>query len=95
VKKLFGERAYQIPISSIRGVTGHPLAAAGIFQVIACALMIKHQSIVPTANLKNPDCGCDLDHVPLNARNTKITVAMANGHGMGGENSTLIMKSLL
>lgn len=94
VKKLFGERAYQIPVSSIRGVTGHPLAAAGLFQVISCALMIKHQKIVPTANLRNPDSECDLDHVPLEARSAKINVAMANGHGMGGENSTLIMKSL-
>lgn len=92
IKKLFGECAYQIPVSSIRGVTGHPLAAAGMFQVIACALMIKHQRIIPTANLRNPDPNCDLDHVPLDARNAKMTFAMANGHGMGGENSTIIMK---
>lgn len=94
VKKLFGKRSYQIPISSIRGVTGHPLAAAGVFQVISCALMMKNQMIVPTANLRNSDSECDLDHVALSARSTRVTVAMANGHGMGGENSTLIMKSL-
>jgi 3-oxoacyl-[acyl-carrier-protein] synthase II len=94
IKKLFGARAYQIPISSIRGVTGHPLAAAGMFQVITCALMMKHQQIVPTANLRHPDPECDLDYVPLEPRKAKVTVAMANGHGMGGENSTLIMKSL-
>ena len=94
VKKLFGNRAYQIPISSVRGVTGHPLAAAGMFQIIACALMMKNQTIIPTANLQNPDPACDLDHVPLESRRGKIIFAMANGHGMGGENSTLIMKSV-
>ena len=95
IKKLFGDRAYQIPLSSVRGVTGHPLAAAGMFQVIACALMMKHQTIIPTANLQNPDPECDLDYVPLEARSAKITIALANGHGMGGENSTVIMKRIL
>ncbi len=94
IKKLFGPQAYQMPISSIRGVTGHPLAAAGMFQTIACALMMKHQKIIPTANLRVPDPNCDLDHVPLHPRATKVNIAMANGHGMGGENSTLIMKNI-
>jgi 3-oxoacyl-[acyl-carrier-protein] synthase II len=94
IKKLFGKKSYQIPISSVRGVTGHPLAAAGMFQVIACALMMKHQKIVPTANLHTPDPGCDLDFVPLTSRDAKMSIAMANGHGMGGENSSLVMKSV-
>jgi len=94
IKQLFGDRAYRIPVSSIRGVTGHPLAAAGMFQVIACALMMKHQMLCPTANLRYPDPDCDLDHVPLIARKAGIDIAMANGHGMGGENSTLIMKNI-
>ncbi|MBC8206892.1 MAG: beta-ketoacyl-[acyl-carrier-protein] synthase family protein [Kiritimatiellales bacterium] len=94
IKKLFGKRAFQMPVSSIRGVTGHPLAAAGIFQVIACALMMKHKKIVPTANLHDPDPRCDLDHVPLKVRDAKISIAVANGHGMGGENSTLVMRSV-
>jgi 3-oxoacyl-(acyl-carrier-protein) synthase len=65
-----------------------------MFQIIACALMMKNQTIIPTANLQNPDPACDLDHVPLESRRGKIIFAMANGHGMGGENSTLIMKSV-
>ncbi|QHI69653.1 beta-ketoacyl-[acyl-carrier-protein] synthase family protein [Tichowtungia aerotolerans] len=94
IKKLFGEYAYQLPVSSIRGVTGHPLAAAGMFQVIACALMMKHQKVIPTANLHFSDPECDLDHVPLFARNISISTAIANGHGMGGENSSIVMKSV-
>ncbi|MFA6174206.1 MAG: beta-ketoacyl-[acyl-carrier-protein] synthase family protein, partial [Kiritimatiellales bacterium] len=94
IKKLFGTHAYKIPISSIRGVTGHPLAAAGMFQITACALAMIHQTIPPTANLHNPDAECDLDYVPLNPRKSKVEYALANGHGMGGENSTLIMKNV-
>lgn len=94
IKRLFGDRAYRIPMSSIRGVTGHPLAAAGMFQVITCALIMKYQTLCPTANLHYPDPQCDLDHVALNPRKAKVNVALANGHGMGGENSTLIMKNM-
>lgn len=94
IKQLFGTNAYRIPVSSIRGVTGHPLAAAGMFQVITCALMMKSGLVCPTANLNNPDPVCDLDHVPLTPRRADIKIALANGHGMGGENSTLIMRSL-
>jgi 3-oxoacyl-[acyl-carrier-protein] synthase II len=94
IKKLFGPRAYQIPISSVRGVTGHPLAPAGMFQMIACALAMKHQLIPPTANLTHPDPKCDLDYVPLEPRKARIGVALANGHGMGAENSTVVMRSM-
>ena len=92
VKKRFKELAYKIPMSSIRGVMGHPLAPAGIFQIVACAQMIRYQRIVPTANLENPDPQCDLDFVPLQSRESNIRMAMANGHGMGGENTSLLIK---
>ena len=94
IKKLFGQRAYQIPISSIRGVDGHSLAPSSIAQVIACVLAMKTDMIPPTANLTCPDVNCDLDYVPLKARNAKVNVAMANAHGIGGENSTLVMKKV-
>jgi 3-oxoacyl-[acyl-carrier-protein] synthase II len=94
IKTTFGKRAYQIPISSIRGVMGHSLAPSSVAQVIACALTMKHQIISPTANLTNPDPECDLDYVPLKPRNAKVNIAMANSHGIGGENSTLIMKNV-
>jgi 3-oxoacyl-[acyl-carrier-protein] synthase II len=92
IKKVFKSAAYQIPISSIKGVTGNPLAAAGIFQVITCILSMTRGMIPPTANLTNPDPQCDLDYVPLKPRSIKVTYALANMHGMGGENSTLIVK---
>jgi 3-oxoacyl-(acyl-carrier-protein) synthase len=65
-----------------------------MFQMIACALAMKYQTIPPTANLTNPDPSCDLDYVPLYARRAKVDVALANGHGMGAENSTVIMKNM-
>lgn len=92
IKKLFGERAYQIPISSIKGVLGNSLAPGGIFQVITCALSMMHQIIPPTANLTHPDPECDLDYVPLKPRKANVNIALANGHGISRENSTLIMK---
>lgn len=92
IKKLLGAHAYQIPISSIKGVTGNPLAATGLFQVIACALAVRDNIIPPTANLERCADGCDLDFVPQKARYGSVDVMMANMHGMGGENSSLIMK---
>jgi len=94
IKQLLGEQAYRIPVSSIKGVTGNPLAAAGVFQVIACALAMKNGVVPPTANLQNPAPGCDLDYVALHPRRYKINTAMANMHGMGGENSALIMRRI-
>lgn len=92
IKKLFGKRAYQIPISSIKGVFGNSLAPGGIWQVITCALSMMHQLIPPTANLTNPDSECDLDYVPLEPRKAEISIALANGHGISKENSTLLVK---
>lgn len=94
IKKCFGQRAYQIPVSSIRGVVGHSLSAAGMFQLITCALAMKHQLISPTANLCYPDPECDLDYVPLIPRKAKISTALVNSHGIGGENCTVIVKSV-
>lgn len=92
IKKVFGEHAYRIPVSSIRGVMGHALASAALMQLVACALAMKHQLIPPTANLTDPDPECDLDHVPLIPRRAKVNVAIVNSHGMVAENSTLVVK---
>jgi 3-oxoacyl-[acyl-carrier-protein] synthase II len=94
IKKIFGDCAYRIPISSIKSIVGNPLAAAGIFQVIACSLAMMHNKIPPTANLTNPAKGCDLDYVPRIPRSATINYAIANMHGMGAENSTLVMKKV-
>lgn len=93
LKRCLGPRAYRVPVSSIRGVLGHALSAGAMAQVIACALMIRHQTVAPTANLEYPDPACDLDHVPLRARPARIGVALANAHGIGGENASLLVGS--
>ena len=94
VKRVFGDFAYRIPASSIKGVTGNPLAAAGAFQLIACALAMRHSLIPPTANLEKPDPDCDLDYVPLKARHAHILNALINSHGIGGSNSSMIVQRL-
>jgi 3-oxoacyl-[acyl-carrier-protein] synthase II len=92
IKKVFGDHAYRIPVSSIRGVTGHALAAAGFMQLVACALSMKYNLIPPTANLTDAAPECDLDHVPLKPRQGRIDIAMVNSNGLIAENSTLVVK---
>ena len=94
IKELFGQRAYHVPVSSIKGVTGNPLAAAGAFQVIACSLAMRDHAIPPTANLDKPDPACDLDYVPLHFRKAVLNTILINSHGLGGGNSSLIVERL-
>ena len=91
IKKVFGQRAYGMPVSSIKGVTGNPLAAGGPFQVAACALTVRDQLIPPTANYEVKDPKCDLDFVPGRARRSKVGCALVNVRGIGGSASTLIV----
>lgn len=92
IKKVFGEHAKKLAISSTKSVTGHLLGAAGGAETIACALAIKHGIAPPTINLENPDPECDLDYVPNKPRNMKINVAVSNSLGFGGHNATLAFK---
>ena len=92
VKRVFGERAYRIPMSSIKGVTGNALSAAGPHQIITCALCFKHEIIPPTANYEVADPRCDLDYVPGRARSRKINTALINVRGLGGGNSSMIVE---
>lgn len=91
IKKVFQRRAYEVPVSSIKGVTGNPLAAGGPFQVASCALVIRDQIIVPTANYETPDPGCDLDFVPNQARKANVNCALVNVRGLGGNASSLVV----
>ena len=91
IKKVFGQHAYRIPVSSIRGVMGHALASSSILQMVTCALSMKYQLIPPTANLTHPDPACDLDYVPLKPRKAKVDIAIANSRGMAKENSTMVV----
>jgi 3-oxoacyl-[acyl-carrier-protein] synthase II len=92
IKKVFGSYAYKIPVSSIKGVTGNPLAAAGPLQVIACSMATRHGMIPPTANLEKPDPRCDLDYVPGTPRHIRPSCILINAHGLGGGNSCLVVE---
>ena len=94
IKDVLREHAYRVPVSSIKGVTGNPLAAAGPLQVAATAMGIRDGLAPPTANYETPDPSCDLDYVPNKPRRTKIRRALVNIHGMGGGNSTLLVEAV-
>jgi len=90
IKNVFGKRAYNIPVSSTKSITGHLLGASGAIEAVICALALKHGIIPPTINLKTPDKNCDLDYVPNKARKKNIKVAVSNSFGLGGFNSVLV-----
>jgi 3-oxoacyl-[acyl-carrier-protein] synthase II len=93
IKQVFGqERAYQIPISSVKSMMGHLIGAAGAMELICCVLALRDQMLPPTMNLTNPDPECDLDYVPNKARAAKVNVVMSNKYGFGGQNDTIILK---
>lgn len=92
IKEVFGKRAYLIPVSSIKGVTGNPLAAGGPFQIAACALSFRDQLIVPTANYEFADPNCDLDFVPHRPRKQRLDCILMNVRGLGGSTSSLVVE---
>jgi 3-oxoacyl-[acyl-carrier-protein] synthase II len=92
IKKVFGDHARKLAISSTKSVMGHLLGAAGGVEMIACALAIKNGIIPPTVNYETPDPDCDLDYVPNKPRAHKIKVAASNALGFGGHNATLVLK---
>lgn len=92
IKSVFREKAYSIPISSTKSMTGHLLGGAGGIETVFTALTIYDGIIPPTINLDNPDDECDLDYVPNVARKKSIEFAMTNSFGFGGTNACLVLK---
>ncbi len=92
IKKVFGQHAYKLAVSSTKSMTGHLLGAAGALEAGVTALTLYHQIIPPTINYEFPDPECDLDYVPNEPRKTEINYAMTNSFGFGGTNGCLILK---
>jgi 3-oxoacyl-[acyl-carrier-protein] synthase II len=92
VKRVFGDHAYKLSMSSTKSMTGHLLGAAGGVEIGYTALCLKNQVIPPTINYENPDPECDLDYVPNKSRPAEINYALSNSFGFGGTNGTLILK---
>jgi 3-oxoacyl-(acyl-carrier-protein) synthase len=91
IKLAFGERAYAIPISSTKSMTGHMMGATGALEAIFCVQTIRTGLIPPTIHYQTPDPVCDLDYVPNTAREARVDVAISNAFGFGGHNSVLAL----
>lgn len=92
IKTLFGEYAYKVPISSVKSMMGHLIAAAGAVEAITCILAIRDQILPPTANYREPDPECDLDYIPNEARPAKVDVCLSNSFGFGGQNDSIVIR---
>jgi 3-oxoacyl-[acyl-carrier-protein] synthase II len=93
IKKVFGKRAYDIPVSSTKSMHGHLLGAAGAVELVASVLAMKHQTAPPTSTLTMPDPECDLDYVPVKARTgLHLKTVMSNSFAFGGTNAVLIVR---
>lgn len=92
VKTALGERAYQIPVSSTKSMTGHLLGGSGGIEAVASILAVQHDRLPPTINLSEPSPDCDLDYVPNQSRSHLVNIALSNSFGFGGHNVTLVFR---
>jgi len=92
LKRVFGERAKKVPISSTKSMTGHLLGGAGGLEAGISVLALRDQILPPTINLETPDPACDLDYIPNHARKASVEYALSNSFGFGGTNAALIFK---
>ena len=92
IKRLFGDDAYRIPVSSTKSMIGHSLGASGALEAVACVKTIVDGRIHPTVNYERPDPECDLDYVPNVARSADVSTALSNAFGFGGQNACLIFR---
>lgn len=92
IKHVFGDAARSVAISSTKSMTGHMMGAAGTIEAMVCALAIRDRVIPPTINLEVPDPECDLDYTANKARNLPVDIALSNSIGLGGHNSSIVLK---
>jgi 3-oxoacyl-[acyl-carrier-protein] synthase II len=92
LKRVFGERAYKVPISSTKSMTGHLLGGAGGLEAGISILALRDQIVPPTVNYENPDPACDLDYIPNQSRKVEVQYALSNSFGFGGTNASLVFK---
>lgn len=91
IKKVFGERAYQIPVTALKSMLGHLFGGAGAVEAVGTVLSLKESVIPPTINLDNPDPECDLDYVAHEPRHVDMEIAMSNSFGLGGQNAVVVI----
>lgn len=91
-KRALGDHAYHVPVSSIKSMVGHSLGAIGSIEIAACALALSTDTVPPTANLHQPDPDCDLDYVPITARELPVNTVLSVGSGFGGFQSAMVLR---
>jgi 3-oxoacyl-[acyl-carrier-protein] synthase II len=94
IKRVFGEYAYKLAISSTKSMLGHAMGASGALESVICALTIKNNIIPPTINYENPDPECDLFYVPNKALMRQVDITLSNSFGLGGQNACIILRRL-
>ncbi|MBN1440704.1 MAG: beta-ketoacyl-ACP synthase II [Anaerolineales bacterium] len=93
IKRAFGQRAYKIPVSSTKSMTGHMMGTTGALEAVFCMLAIRDGRIPPTIHYSTPDPDCDLDYVPNTGREMPVRVAVSNAFGFGGHNAVLVIRA--
>jgi 3-oxoacyl-[acyl-carrier-protein] synthase II len=94
IKKVFGDHARKLAVSSTKSMTGHLLGAAGGIESVICVKTLQTQSLAPTINLDDPDPDCDLDYVPNVARSASVSAVLSNNLGFGGQNAAVVFRTL-
>ena len=95
IKRVFGDEAYNVAISSTKSMTGHIMGATGAIETVFCTQAIQDQILPPTINYVTPDPACDLDYVPNEARPGNVKVCLNHAFGFGGHNSVLVIKEFV